>query len=294
MTIQSFNVSSIDISENIELKNITLKFDALRKLVASNVSSKAVNYDFLQNAHQLTELDLSNTILGTPKIETFSEMTQLEVIKLRNTGLSQIEHGMFGNQVNIKKFDLSFNNLGFIDIEMLAYMKSLESFDISGNNLTFFNDANELRKYFQNLTSIRIENNNWNCSYLAKIVKAFDESPICIQHPANPVKNSSHVKGIKCKSISQNKPINSNNENDSVAQKLNEIIEKLNNQNISIIFLNVLTALITTILLVIGVLFGYLKLKNMFYRRFEAPCVLARSTNGSNMTVEIPLDSRKY
>jgi hypothetical protein len=57
---------------------------------------------------------------------------------------------------------------------------------------------------------------------------------------------------------------------------------------------NVLLAIVMTILAVIGIMFGYSKLKNLFYRRNETPGVLARSTNTMNTTVEIPFDDRKF
>jgi len=294
ISIEILNAFSLDISDNINIKNITLNFKYLSKFVASNVSSKAVNYEFLQNAYRLTELDMSNTFLGTPKIDTFSEMTQLEDLKLGSTGLSHIEYGMFGHQVNLKNFDISYNNIGHFDIEMLTSMKALESLDISGNNLTTFIDVNEIKKNFPNLTLIGIEDNSWNCSYLTKLLKAFGDNSISIKQPVATTKNTSHVMGIGCQTVSNQKF--KQNDADLVLQKLNEIIQEINTlkslSNGS--YSSAVITSIVTVLVVIGVLFGYLKLKNIYNRRFETPSVLARSTNTSTMTVEIPFGDRKF
>jgi len=311
ISIEIFNTSSLDISNNINIKNIKLNITILRRLVASNVSSEAINYEFLQTASQLTKLDMSNTFLGTPKIDTFSEMTQLEDLKLRNTGLSHIEYGMFSHQVNMKNFDISYNNLGHIDIEMLASMKDLESLDISGNNLSSFNDANDFKKYFPNLTLIGIEENNWNCSYLTKIVKVFDENSISLKQPTVLIKGSSNVMGIGCTTTSNQKikPIDVDHANDLFTQKLNGIIEEMNKLKefytsskkegncinstssygsyIDTGITSIILTAIFTIVVVIGVMFGYLKFKNIYCRRYETPSVLARSTNSSTMAVEI-------
>jgi len=318
ISIEVLNAFSLDISNNINITNINLNLTILRKFVASNVTSKAINYEFLRNAHQLTELDMSNTFLGTPKIDTFSEMTQLKDLKLRNTGLSHIEYGMFGHQVNMKNLDISYNNIGHFDIEMLTSLKPLESLDISGNNLTSFNDVNAIKKNFPNFTSIGIEDNSWNCSYLTKLVKAFSENSISIKQPVNIMKNTSHVMGIGCQTVSnqKNKPTDPDHANDLILHKLNGIIEKIDEMQDTLLLNNerdkdirssssdgsysstgitgiILTAIIT-VLVVIGVLFGYLKLKNIYNRRFEVPSVLARSTNTSTMTVEIPFGDRKF
>ncbi|KAL7023613.1 hypothetical protein ACKWTF_012709 [Chironomus riparius] len=415
------NVSSLQLSDNTNLKNVSFAFETLRKLGAASIPSNIVTYELLKNASQLTELDVSNTFLGSPKIETFSEMTFLEDLKLRNTGLSHIEYGMFGHQINVRNFDISYNNLGFIDIEMLSSMKALETLDISGNNLTHFNEVNDFKRNFANLTMIGIEQNNWNCSYLTKVVKVFYENSISIKQPLVPIKSSSNVMGIGCTTTSNQKimPIDSDHAKDLVSQKLNEIIEqmnaeKVNNNNakydsdiiraelfhlqremieikskllrsqisevinnkndskgadsavikhieqlmnftldkqqlandqlklkldelqieLSRNFIehdkfvqknnlkdfhyskneivkfdsikssnesnnnhgttNVLLAIVMTILGVIGIMFGYTKLKNLLYRRNETPSVLARSTNTMNTTIEIPFDDRKF
>ncbi|XP_070502923.1 chaoptin-like, partial [Chironomus tepperi] len=420
-SVSLMNVKSLQISDNINLKNVSLDFKSLRKLGAANIPLKIVTYELLHNSSQLIELDVSNTFLGTPKIETFSEMALLEDLKLRNTGLTHIEYGMFGHQVYVRNFDISYNNLGYIDIEMLSSMKSLESLDISGNNLTYFNDVNDFKRNFPNLTLIGIEENNWNCSYLTKVVKIFYENSISIKQPVVPIKSSSNVMGIGCTTTSnlKIKPIDPDHAKDLVSQKLNEIIEQMNADKVSnnnakydgdIIraelfhlqrevieikskllrsqitevinnkndskgvdsavikhieqltnftldkqkltydqlkleldklqvelsknfiehdkfvqknnlkdfhFSNkevanfdnfkssnegnnnpgttiVLLTIVITILTVIGVMFGYKKLKNLLYRRNETPSVLARSTNTMNTTVEIPFDGRKF
>lgn len=51
---------------------------------------------------------------------------------------------------------------------------------------------------------------------------------------------------------------------------------------------HVLLAMVITSLVIVGIVFGYLKLKNLFYRQNDLYSVRARSTNTINTTVEIP------
>ncbi|XP_070500359.1 protein artichoke-like [Chironomus tepperi] len=51
---------------------------------------------------------------------------------------------------------------------------------------------------------------------------------------------------------------------------------------------HVLLTIVITSLLVVGIVYGYLKLKNLFYRQNDLYSVRARSTNTINTTVEIP------
>ncbi|CAG9807570.1 unnamed protein product [Chironomus riparius] len=223
-------VSKLMISENDKLSNLKFNVENLTELEIRNIPAGLVTFDLIKNATKLVKLDATNTFLGTIKIDTFSEMEQLTELKLSNTGLSHIDYGMFSHQKNVKTFDISHNNLRSIDIKMLTSMKSLKLFDISGNNLTSFEHVNEINKIFLNLTEIGIADNNWNCSYLATLYKLFEENSILISQPSNIVKNLSNVMGIGCMTSSQLKIklVDGDKANDSLVQKLNEIIEEIN------------------------------------------------------------------
>ncbi|KAG5669874.1 hypothetical protein PVAND_000165 [Polypedilum vanderplanki] len=226
------NLSTLRISNNKILQNLTLNVDKLRILEMKNLPAKIMSYEILKKAKKLENLDLAGTFFGQAKIETFSEMILLKNLNLSKTGMSHIEYGMFSHQSEVENFDISYNNLGFLDINMLSSMKNLQKLSISGNNLTKLESIDFIEKFFPSLVEVRIDENQWNCSYLANLMKVLNDKSINIAKPNIVVKNSPNVLGIKCITTAQVKiqPININDVNQTISIKLNEIIEQINDE----------------------------------------------------------------
>lgn len=222
-------ISSLSLSRNIRLKKLTIS-DAsdLDSLMASDLNANVITMETLRNSTQMENLDLSGTFLGPLQFDTFAEMNMLKVLRLKNTGISRIDYGMLGHQRNLTLLDVSFNNLGSIDLHVLTNLKNLETLDISGNNLTQIQYFESLSQIFPNLKFIGIDQNDFNCTYLAMIIKSLNEKDIIILDPIIRIKSSTHINGIGCTAISGLKVKPLDNVNDETSKKLNEIIEQIN------------------------------------------------------------------
>lgn len=219
------DISSLILSNNKDLRNLTLNVVNLTVLKVDNVTGSVITFESLKNATKLQILDASNSYIGIPKINTFANKKLLQKLTLRNTGLSNIQHGMFSHQKNLKDLDISANNLSQIDIRMFMGLLNLEKLDISGNKLTIIDHYESILDSFPKLTTIGIEDNNWNCSYLYDLVKKLN---VKIKEPKSLIHDSSNVLGIACTTSSEIKIKLLEDKNETLALKLNEIIAQMN------------------------------------------------------------------
>lgn len=135
---------------------------------------------------------------------------------------------MLSHQKHLQVLDISYNQLGFIDLHVMTNLINLHTLDISGNNLTQIPHYDTIDKIFPRLQVIGIDNNEFNCTYLAMILKSLNEKEIVLKDPENPVKKSSNIFGIACTNESHMKVKPLENSSDAIANKLNEIIEQIN------------------------------------------------------------------
>jgi hypothetical protein len=135
---------------------------------------------------------------------------------------------MLSHQKHLRILDISYNQLGSIDLHVMTNLINLHTLDVSGNNLTHLLFYESINKIFPKLKVIGLDHNEFNCTYLAMILKSFNEKEIILKQPQNPVKKSSNIFGIACtnEAFLRVKPLQ--NISDVIASKLNEIIEQIN------------------------------------------------------------------
>lgn len=224
-------VSSLFLSQNIRLKKLTISdLSELSVLEARDLNANLITIEMLKNATKMENLDLSGTFIGPLAYDTFADMTFLESLKLKNTGISRIDYGMLSHQKQLTVLDISYNNFGSIDLHVLTNLKNLENLDISGNNLTQIAYFDSLTRIFPNLKFIGIDQNDFNCTYLAMIVKSLNEKDILITEPENKIKSTTNINGIGCTPLSQIKVKPLESVQDAISNKLNEIIEQINTE----------------------------------------------------------------
>jgi Leucine-rich repeat (LRR) protein len=231
-SLKMSGLNKLRISNNVNLRDLNVTVDGLTVLEMKNLPARLMAYETLKNATKLTIFDAANTFLGQLKIDTLADMTSLQYLNLSNTGLSHIEYGMFSHQKLVTALDISGNNLGSLDINMLAGMKSLETLGIGGNNLTSLDHVDDIKNIFSELDEINIDNNHWNCTFLAYLLKTFGKNSITVLQPPTPVKDSPNVLGLKCTTAAQSKiqPVNADQANETIINKLNELIAQINEE----------------------------------------------------------------
>lgn len=177
------NISHIEFSENVE--EISLSKNNITNLTAFSQLKKLKN------------LNLSFNKIG--KLDSYlSQLLNLEELFLENSGIHSIDFHTFSNQQNLKVLDISYNNFGNFDFNTLFALSDLNELFIDGNDLKEL-DFKAISENLSNLKIIGISNNDWNCSYLVKIIQNMNSKKIKIHvDPEMYITNSSSLKGISC------------------------------------------------------------------------------------------------
>ncbi|CAO1404245.1 unnamed protein product [Diamesa serratosioi] len=261
----SFNVTTLNLNNNqleeavlnCTIKDVSIAHNKLKELtiggtvesvVASNNSLIEITIDdndviwkldlagnkkvdnilkSIKEIKSMKYLDLSDLFLGSLSVDSFARMPDLEILKLKNTGISNIDYGTFAYQKKLKTLDIGGNQLKEIDFHMYTALKSLEYFDISNNNLTQFDNVEIIKAVFPALIEIDINQNIWNCSYLAKMEIAFNREGIAVKTPSVLDKNSSHIMGIECTKQTYSRIQLLPEDGNEINLKFNEMVKRM-------------------------------------------------------------------
>lgn len=192
------NVASVHASRNqithIYMENGISNLKSL-KLANNNLSNITDIFDHLNS---LETLDLSYNYVGKLNISTFAKLTNLEHLNLGHTNLSNINFGTFFHQKELKSLDISYNDLNKMNFDVfLPYLKNLESLVLDGNNLTEMEGITN--SMFPQLSILSISNNNFNCTYLAKLLRTLKWDELGLSNDPELVHtNETHINGIAC------------------------------------------------------------------------------------------------
>lgn len=221
-SIESIVASNNSIIEIIVEDNINIwKLDLAGNKNADNILKP------IKEMKLMKHLDLSDILLGPLSIDSFAKMPELKVLKLRNTGISNIDYGTFAKQKQLTTLDIGGNQLKDIDFHMFSPLRSLEYFDISNNNITKLDNTDTIKTIFPVLKQIDINQNKWNCSYLAKLEITFNKEGILVKTPTVVDINSSNVMGIECTKDTNTKIELLPENGEEINLKFNEMVKKM-------------------------------------------------------------------
>ncbi|KAG5670409.1 hypothetical protein PVAND_000677 [Polypedilum vanderplanki] len=154
--------------------------------------------NFLSAFKNVQELDISNNLFGSLKIETFADMRNLKKLSLRGIGLTKILFGLFGQLRKLEYLDLSYNDLSTFDHQNFLALDNLKTLDLSGNKLRMLFNFENIKEILPKLQFIALEGNKWSCSYLSLIKKSFNKQQVQLIEAKKPVKNERNIFGIQC------------------------------------------------------------------------------------------------
>lgn len=214
-------VASVHASHN-QIKHIHIEdgISNLKSLKLANNNLTNIT-EIFEHLSSLETLDLSYNYVGKLNISTFAILTNLEHLNLAHTNLSNINFGTFFHQKELKSLDISYNNLNRINFDVfLPYLKNLESLILDGNNLTEMEGLTT--SMFPQLSILSITNNNFNCTYLAKLLRTlkWDELGLSID-PELVHTNETHINGIKCDHTTNDSIVYNRVHNDDYDHKYN-------------------------------------------------------------------------
>ncbi|XP_049536834.1 probable serine/threonine-protein kinase pats1 [Anopheles darlingi] len=132
-------------------------------------------------------------------VSSFATLTKLKNLGLEQTNITNLRHGMFGHQEQLEWLDLAFNELADLDLDILTSCTKLETLYLDGNRLKSI-DYEQMKTHFPQLALLGIAGNDWNCTYLTKLVRSCGAQSIKIYKEtrlkAEP--DQPNVKGISC------------------------------------------------------------------------------------------------
>lgn len=234
----------LNLSNNfLENIDISTNFSVTHLYLGSNNITCIEKVSMLKD---LIELDLSFNKIGKLEVTSFSNLNQLLYLNLETTGISNIEYGTFSHQTRLITLDIAYNKLRELDLLMFASLSELQSIYIDGNNLTSI-DYIQLLNTFPKLGAIGMQDNQFNCTDLAKMISELTRREIRIDIVEDAkVVDRSNVKGVGCikddkdKNMQWHEPIhhvhihNSSDEHTLITEKVNHLIDIVHELNFTI------------------------------------------------------------
>ena len=230
------NISEIDLSNNIKLKEVDFRVNNIKNVDLSK-NSKLTKISFTSN--NISEIDLSNNVnlndldLANNNISEIdlSNNVNLNYLNLANNNISEID---LSNNVNLYTINISYNKLKFLDFNkndkitrIVATDNNLNKINLSNNLkleelLLSFNELKDLNLYNNiNLQEISVNSNKikslnlCNNKSLQKIFTYYEDiTDYIINNNSNLEINATHgVHGTGYGSLGKNLQYNSLNKN---------------------------------------------------------------------------------
>ncbi|XP_062553848.1 uncharacterized protein LOC134219162 [Armigeres subalbatus] len=147
----------------------------------------------------LTILDLSHNKIGALNLTSFADLKNLVDLNLEDTAINNLQHGTFSQLIVLKRLDISYNKLSRIDFDIFTSSREMEDIFIDGNRLKDVNFL-EINTIFPNLKTISIADNNWNCTFLTRMIRGLNTLNITVGGSKSEklVSDKTNVKGIYC------------------------------------------------------------------------------------------------
>ncbi|XP_065091375.1 carboxypeptidase N subunit 2-like isoform X2 [Ochlerotatus camptorhynchus] len=193
------NVEKLYLNNN-SISEITADdFKELKLTLLSVTWNNLTSMDGIDEISSLEVLDLSHNKIGALKLSSFASLKNLADLNLEDTKITNLQHGTFSQLTLLKRLDISYNNLNRIDLDIFTSSHLIQEMFIEGNRLKEIN-YEELRKIFPSLSKISIADNNWNCSFLTRMIRSLNTQSIAVGgfKSENLIADKTNVKGIYC------------------------------------------------------------------------------------------------
>ncbi|XP_035777286.1 uncharacterized protein LOC118458682 isoform X1 [Anopheles albimanus] len=186
--------------KNNKISEIMIEDASQSQLHTLDITNNSVSsLESIAQFHQLRSLYLGENPLNSLNVSSFATLTQLRNLGLEQTNIVSLRHGMFGHQEQLVWLDLAFNELAELDLDILASCTQLNTLYLDGNRLKTI-DYEQMKTHFPKLTLLGIAGNDWNCTYLTKLVRSCGAQSIQIfkETSLKAQPDQPNVKGIYC------------------------------------------------------------------------------------------------
>lgn len=200
-------LKSLDVNKNLKLLyapyneleeiNFAGNTEMMELKLRQNSIASIANFSSLS---KLEVFDISYNPIGALKISSFSRMNSLAKLNLEYTQITKdsLTFGTFAHNTNLTQLDISYNQLTQLDFSIFTALQQITHLKIDGNNLTEIPYQN-IKDYFPRLSLISFIDNDWNCTYLASMIKELRKANvIVVVFLKLRVYDEMNVDGIRC------------------------------------------------------------------------------------------------
>lgn len=169
------SLKEIDLAENYLQSFLPNTFEDLQSLLKLDLTKNEITVIGQNTFFGLTKLQ--NLFLAENQIQkitlgAFQYSSSLQDLRLDENFISELEIGLFSNLGELNYLNLSNNRLKELDDGVLFPLHHLTVLDLDNNDLSYI-DYSALLSHLPKLKHVRINQNNWTCSSLIEMFKAF-------------------------------------------------------------------------------------------------------------------------
>ncbi len=200
----SRSVQYVDVYRN-RIENVVCDETGSSQLMYLDmVNNSLTELGCIGSLRKLHTLYLSFNNFGMLKQSSFAALTELSTLSLRSANISMLENVVFTHQNKLQNLDISDNRMGNKAMQTLPAWRNLQFLNVEGNNMTEF-PYDILKTELPRLYSIRIGDNDFNCTYLELAIKKLNGDKIeALPAVAYRMRHKNNIAGIGCEEKGSN------------------------------------------------------------------------------------------
>jgi hypothetical protein len=166
------NISSISVPAADDCAN-------LRQLYLDENHLQMEDMRRLSKLAHLETLNVSdNRIRGIFDLSLLSLMSKLKVFWAFDNGVTAFRNSLHKRQTSAKIFDFSNNKLTAVDLKLFDGFAGLEFLNLERNMIVSLDGYASVRTYLPMVLEVTLEENEWSCKRLKKILDVFEKEKI--------------------------------------------------------------------------------------------------------------------
>lgn len=174
--------------------------DKLKTIQLGNNNIEEIHPNALKTLINLEWINLRLNNLREIPEELFQENTRLVLLDMSHNHIEQIYPKTFSRLPQLESVNLTYNRLVEVDVNLFAVPNQLQKLWLSNNRLVEFKYY-EIEKRLRKLQFISIADNEFNCSFMGKMIDGLRNLSIHItdnDFNEKAVVTSISVYGLKC------------------------------------------------------------------------------------------------
>ena len=166
------NITSVSLKANVDYSKLRYLYFDENNLQIDDIKRLSK----LENVEALNVSD--NNISGIFDLSLLSIMRKLKVFWAFSNHITEFRNSVHREQLSAKIFDFSANKLKYVDLKVFDGFQHLEFLNLERNMISKLDGSAEVRKIFPKILQITMEENEWSCKSLQRILDDFKRESI--------------------------------------------------------------------------------------------------------------------